>query len=189
MIRLKDFSDMNSYRLKTRSFALISLFLSNTVNPEGEDIIMVSIFEVFSEYIVEMNRYLQRIKELEMNKFGLHAKHTMCLYYLGKYPEGLTPGELTRLCCEDKAATSRNLAQLESCGLISREMPKDKRAYRTVYNLTESGLATYESMNERVKAALAGCSIDMDDEKREKFYISMKNILDNLKAYVENSES
>lgn len=150
---------------------------------------MISIFEVFSEYIVEMNRYLQRIKELEMKKLGLHAKHTMCLYYLGKYPNGLTPGELTKLCCEDKAATSRNLAQLEKSGLVYHEIPKDKRAYRTVYNLTESGIATFSNINEKVKSALAGCSIDMDDEKRERFYSTMKNILDNLKAYVGNADN
>lgn len=150
---------------------------------------MIPIFEAFSEYIVEMNRYLQRIKEMEMNKLGLHAKHTMCLYYLGKHPEGLTPSELTRLCCEDKAAVSRTLAQLENSGLIVREIPEHKRAYRTVYNLTESGQATVKSLNDRVEAALAGCCIDMADGKREEFYASLKNILDNLKAYVDTADS
>lgn len=150
---------------------------------------MIPVFEAFSEYIVEMNRYLQRIKELEMSKLGLHAKHTMCLYYLGKHPEGLTPAELTKLCCEDKAATSRTLAQLENGGLIIREMPKDKRAYRTVYNLTENGERTFNSLNGRVEAALAGCSIDMDDAKREEFYSSLKSILDNLKAYVDRADN
>lgn len=52
----------------------------------------------------------------------------MCLYYLGKHPEGLTTSELTKLCCEDKAAVSRALSQLESGGLIVREAPENKRA-------------------------------------------------------------
>lgn len=150
---------------------------------------MISVFEAFSEYIVEMNRYLQRIKEIEMNKLGLHAKHTMCLYYLGKHPEGLTPSELTKLCCEDKAAVSRALSQLENGGLIVRKIPENKRAYRTVYNLTEDGKAIVRRLNDRVEAALSGCCIDMADGKREEFYASLKTILGNLKAYVETQES
>ena len=47
-------------------------------------------FETFSLSILELNRYLQKIKELEMKQFGLKANHTMCLYYLGQHPEGLT---------------------------------------------------------------------------------------------------
>ena len=47
-------------------------------------------FETFSLSILELNRYLQKIKELEMKQFGLKASHTMCLYYLGQHPEGLT---------------------------------------------------------------------------------------------------
>ena len=39
-------------------------------------------FETFSLSILELNRYLQKIKELEMKQFGLKASHTMCLYYL-----------------------------------------------------------------------------------------------------------
>lgn len=150
---------------------------------------MISVFEAFSEYIVEMNRYLQRIKEIEMNKLGLHAKHTMCLYYLGKHPEGLTPSELTKLCCEDKAAVSRALSQLENGGLIVRKIPENKRAYRTVYNLTEDGKAIVRRLNDRVEAALSGCCINMADGKREEFYASLKTILGNLKAYVETQES
>ena len=38
-------------------------------------------FETFSLSILELNRYLQKIKELEMKQFGLKANHTMCLYY------------------------------------------------------------------------------------------------------------
>ena len=45
-------------------------------------------FETFSLSILELNRYSQKIKELEMKQFGLKANHTMCLYYLGQHPEG-----------------------------------------------------------------------------------------------------
>lgn len=149
---------------------------------------MVPVFEAFSEYIVEINRCLQRIKELEMSRFGLHARHTMCLYYLGRHPEGLSPGNLTRLCCEDKAAVSRTLTQLENSELIFRDMPKDKRAYRTVYKLTGKGEHLFQNLNDRVQAALAGCCIEMDEAKREEFYGSLKQILENLRAYIRSAD-
>ena len=64
-------------------------------------------FETFSGSIVQLNRCLQKIKDLEMRRLGLRANHAMCLYYLGRHPEGLTATQLTDLCREDKAAISR----------------------------------------------------------------------------------
>lgn len=63
-------------------------------------------FETFSLSILELNRYLQKIKELEMKQFGLKASHTMCLYYLGQHPEGLT-----------RNAAHRTLQGRQSCRL------------------------------------------------------------------------
>lgn len=149
---------------------------------------MISRFEAFSEYIAELNRCIQRIKEVEMNKLGLHAKHTMCLYYLGKYPEGLTPTELTKRCYEDKAAVSRTLAQLENKGFISRGLPEDKRAYRAVYNLTESGEEIVKKINERVKTVLIDAGIGLNDEQRSELYMCLELILNNLKNHLESAD-
>lgn len=80
-----------------------------------------------------------KLKELEMGQMDLKAGYTMCLYYLGKHPEGLTATQLTELCKEDKAAISRTLSQLSSKGLVSCELPEHKRSYRTLYYLTEEG--------------------------------------------------
>ena len=46
-------------------------------------------FERFVVSITELHRYLQKLKELEMGQMDLKAGYTMCLYYLGKHPEGL----------------------------------------------------------------------------------------------------
>ena len=58
-------------------------------------------FERFVVSITELHRYLQKLKELEMGQMDLKAGYTMCLYYLGKHPEGLTATQLTELCKED----------------------------------------------------------------------------------------
>ena len=78
-------------------------------------------FERFVVSITELHRYLQKLKELEMGQLDLKAGYTMCLYYLGKHPEGLTATQLTELCKEDKAAISRTLSQLSAKGLVSCE--------------------------------------------------------------------
>ena len=78
-------------------------------------------FEAFTGYMLQFNRYIQKIKEIEMQQFGLHAMHTMCLYYLNKNRQGLTSGQLTQLCREDKAAISRCLKQLTSLKSVRTE--------------------------------------------------------------------
>ena len=51
-------------------------------------------FEKFTTYIMQFNRYIQKIKEIEMKEFNLHANHTMCIYFLSKNKDGLTSTEL-----------------------------------------------------------------------------------------------
>ena len=121
-------------------------------------------FETFSLSILELNRYLQKIKELEMKQLGLKASHTMCLYYLGQHPEGLTATQLTELCKEDKAAVSRCLSQLSDRQLVVCEQPADhKRSYRSRYMLTVQGLT---------------------EERRRDFYGALAIISENLSDYL-----
>lgn len=93
-------------------------------------------FERFVVSITELHRYLQKLKELEMGQLDLKAGYTMCLYHLGKHPEGLTATQLTELCKEDKAAISRTLSQLSAKGWYPVNCG-NKRSYRTLYYLTE----------------------------------------------------
>lgn len=144
---------------------------------------MIQRFEQFVISVVELNRSLQRIKEQEMKRFGLHATHTMCLYYLGQYPTGRNFKELTELTREDKASVSRTLARLEQMELIRKETPEQKRAYRVNYLLTTQGQQLVEKINERIKAAVFNGGSGLSDEERDVFYHSMQRILDNLAKY------
>lgn len=144
---------------------------------------MIQRFEQFVISVVELNRSLQRIKEQEMKRFGLHATHTMCLYYLGQYPKGRNFKELTELTREDKASVSRTLARLEQMELIRKETPEQKRAYRVNYVLTTQGQQLVEKINERIKTAVFNGGSGLSDEERDVFYHSMQRILDNLAKY------
>ncbi len=105
-------------------------------------------FEAFTGSILELNRYLQKLKEIEMRPYGLRAGHVMCLYYLGKNPQGLTATELTEVCREDKAAVSRSLSQLIQKDLVCGDFPEHKRA------LTSGSLGLTQLQKENLYAAM-----------------------------------
>lgn len=145
-------------------------------------------FETFTGSILELNRYLQRLKDIEMKPFGLRANHVMCLYYLGKNPDGLTVTQLAETCKEDKAAVSRCLAQLVERELVCGNFPENKRSYRTKLFLTESGRELVQHIYHRVDAAMVGGSNGLTDEQRDNLYAAMEIIISNLARYIELRE-
>lgn len=145
-------------------------------------------FESFCASVIELNRCIQKIKDMEMRRFGLRANHTMCLYYLGCHEDGLTATRLTDLCKEDKSAISRCLAQLIDKGLVECSVPQNKRSYRTVHYLTDAGRAMVDKMNERVAVALFNGGNGLSDKQREDFYDAMDIILQNLSNYISNEQ-
>ena len=78
-------------------------------------------FETFVTTISTIHRYMQKIKSTEMKTLGLKGTHVMCLYSLGKHPEGLTATQLCRLCGEDKAAISRAITELTDKKFVCSE--------------------------------------------------------------------
>ena len=141
-------------------------------------------FERFVVSITELHRYLQKLKELEMGQLDLKAGYTMCLYHLGKHPEGLTATQLTELCKEDKAAISRTLSQLSAKGLVSCELPQNKRSYRTLYYLTDEGSTVVKKIGSRIYSALAHGGDGMTEEQRVNLYDSLERISHNLEQYL-----
>lgn len=146
-------------------------------------------FDVFTGSILELNRYLQKIKDMEMKPFGLRANHVMCLYHLGKNPGGLTATELTAACREDKAAISRCLAQLTDRGLVSGDFPEHKRSYRTKLYLTEAGRELVHTIDRKVDAAMTSGSSGLTAQQREDFYSIVNIIINNLSHYVSETEA
>lgn len=145
-------------------------------------------FESFAGSVLDLNRCLQKIKDLEMKQFGLKGAHTMCLYYLGQHDEGLTAARLTKLCREDKSAVSRCLNQLISKDLVCCKLPENKRSYRTLHYLTDQGKSLVVKMNERIEHALMSGGRNLSDEERNVFYDTMEHILDNLTQYLQGKE-
>lgn len=141
-------------------------------------------FETFTGSILELNRYLQKLKDIEMKPFGLRANHVMCLYHLGKNPQGLTVTQMAEACKEDKAAVSRCMAQLVERGLVQGNFPENKRSYRTRLTLTASGQELVEKIYQKVDAAMIGGSSGLTEAQRENLYAAMEIIINNLSRYI-----
>lgn len=146
-------------------------------------------FGVFTLSVAELNRLLRKIKERKMGELGLQGNHTMCLYYLGAHPEGLTATELVSRCKEDKAAVSRTLARLAEAGLIACDPPGDKRSYRTRYRLTGRGTEIVKEVNARIEDAVFNGGSGLSEEQRAVFYDALDRILRNLTDYLNKEGS
>ena len=145
-------------------------------------------FETFTGSILELNRYLQKLKDIEMKPFGLRANHVMCLYHLGKNPQGLTVTQMAEACKEDKAAVSRCMAQLVERGLVQGTFPENKRSYRTRLTLTASGQELVAKIYQKVDAAMIGGSSGLTEAQRENLYAAMEIIINNLSRYIAAQE-
>lgn len=154
---------------------------------------MLDRFGTFATTIASIYRSIQKIKSLEMKALDLKGTHVMCLYFLGKEPEGLTASQLCRLCGEDKAAISRTVADLTRKSYVrnmdSVPSSPSKRAYRTRIVLTDKGVSSIAYINERVNHVLDMVGPDLDENQRNDFYRTLTQISDHLKKYIQAEES
>ncbi len=140
-------------------------------------------FEKFAITIAQLNRYVQKIKSMEMTDLGLKGNHTMCLYYMGRNINGLTSSELCNLCKEDKAAISRTVAELENIGLIKAEDTDGKKEYRTKLHLTNEGCKVVDKIDAKIEKAVNIGGNGLDDNQREAFYATLDIIAENLENF------
>lgn len=143
-------------------------------------------FETFATTILMIHRCIQKIKDREMLLYGLKGTHVMCLYSLGKEPEGLTASELCSICGEDKAAISRTVSDLTDKEFVSLNTDGQKRAYRTKVLLTEKGKNVIAYINERIEIALRSVGEGLSDSQRNSFYSSLSLIANNLMKYTKS---
>ncbi len=141
-------------------------------------------FEAFVLTILRLNRAVQKIKELEMNRLGLKGSHATCLFYLGEHPDdGLTIGQLAEACCEDKAAVSRSVAQLVEKGLAKNNAPEGSRGYRSPYRLTPAGQVVASQMYDRIEKVVSVGGAGLTSQQRRSLYESLRLVLSNLDEY------
>jgi len=137
-------------------------------------------FETFTICIGQIYRCIQKIKHNEMTELGLRGTHVMCLYFLGRHPEGLTASELARICDEDRAAISRSVSELETRGYLFCETESGHKKYRSHLFLTELGNKAAELIYPKIDHALDLGGEGLNEQERSVFYSSLSLISSNL---------
>lgn len=140
---------------------------------------MENIFENFTITILKLNKLVQKIKNFEMQEYGLKTIHVMCGYYLHENPDGLTASALAKLTLEDKAAISRALKTMQEKGLISY----DPNKYNSHIQLTEKGREFAEAVKDKADRAVNAGSYDFTEDERRLFYKELGTIAVNLENY------
>ncbi len=136
-------------------------------------------FENFTFLILKAGKLIQKIKNIEMKKFGLKAVHVMCIYYLNRVKEGLTHAELVKATLEDKAAISRALSTLKNKHYISY----DEKKYNGLVLLTDEGKKVANVIEKRANNAVNIVGEILTEEERNRFYQSLKSLTENLFKY------
>ena len=141
---------------------------------------LIERFEAFTVSVTKAYKCIQKIKLVEAERIGLKSNHVMCIYYLGKNPEGLTATELCKLCVEDKAAVSRTIVDLTKKGFVKPTETDSGRKYRTKIMLTQEGRDINKQMKEAIAMEVSKFSSSLDEDERESFYRAFSHITDDL---------
>ncbi len=142
---------------------------------------MENVFENFTVTVMKINKTVQKIKQVEMQRYNLKSIHVMCIYYLSERKQGLTASELMRLTYEDKSALSRALKQLRNDGYVVYDVD----SYNAVITLTDKGKQIATDVISKIDKAVLFASADFTDEQRDFFYRSLSAICDNIQKYYE----
>lgn len=147
--------------------------------------------ERFEEFVSNINRaykHILKIKAYEMQEFGLKAAHVMTLFFIGKHPEGLTAGELSELCREDKAGISKALAELKKQGYVEADDADGTKKYRSKYKISEKGKSVYQKISEIIIHAVEVCSNGVSETERINFYNTLDVIVLNIEKFSKHLE-
>ena len=113
----------------------------------------------FSHATESVLKAITRYKNDCLARYGLRGMHLMTMVCLFRSDEdGLTPGELSRLCAVDKAFVSRVTGELKRMGYLSAEEGR----YNARVSLTERGREVtaeiYRMLNDAVERITEGVS-------------------------------
>lgn len=137
-------------------------------------------FDKFTHLIANISKCILKIKSVEMMDYGLKASHVKCIYYLyNNEGEGLKLKDLSELCDEDKAATSRNVKELEKTGYILAKQGGEQK-YKKPLKLTELGKKIGKAIMDKINKFLELASSGIKANERNKFYEQLTSISTNL---------
>lgn len=138
----------------------------------------------FTMSVTHAYKTIQQIKKHESTSLGIKGIHIMCVYFLSTHSDGLTVTELSTLCCEDKAATSRTVDNLIKMGYITDHTAnRQKRKWRSKLFLTTSGAKLVGNMKHIIAELINHLDYSFTAEEMKTFYKIFFTINDRLEKY------
>ena len=140
-------------------------------------------FEDFVGIISALSKEIQRIKNAEARRLGFRGADVMCLYYLVKYPDGLTAAELARMADVSRAAMSRTVAHLAEDGFVEvGGSDEEASRYRAPIRLTEKGYEAARPLDDIIHRVLDEAGGELAMRQRLQMYDSLNHILEKLRT-------
>jgi DNA-binding MarR family transcriptional regulator len=143
---------------------------------------------LFTGYIEEIYKSVQKIKAERMSAFGLRSTDTTVIAMLSQHPEGLTATELAAKCKVDKAVVSRSVKMLFEAGAV-KYASDGKKNYRSRLMLDERGMEIALAMSSMARDAVAAANEGIAPEELQSFYKVLSTFNRNLKEHAKGIES
>ena len=130
----------------------------------------------FSHATESVLKAITRYKNDCLSPYGLRGMHLMTMISLYRSGEGLTPGDLCRLCAVDKAFVSRTTGELKRLGYLDASEGR----YNARVTLTERGREVTREIYGLLNDAVARITDGVPPEDVETFYGVLSRFSENL---------
>ena len=135
-------------------------------------------FVRFSNLVNRSSKSIQKLKRMNMERYGLSGAHTNCLYRLLQAQDtGLNQRELMELEQMDKAQVSRVLKELEAKEYVTTD---ETHGYKASYYLTPAGKRVAEEIAQIVNRYLNKIGEGMTEAQRRTFYEAFEMVATDL---------
>lgn len=142
-------------------------------------------FESFVLLVDSAHKHISKIKQMISADSSIKSVHTLWLYILSKYNDGLTPTELAEKTNIDRSLVSREIRELVSEGYVDHSYPKGKRGYNTKITLTDKGRDLARQIAASALAVQSAVSQSISAEELKVFYTTLYKICKNLEGITE----
>lgn len=145
-------------------------------------------FSEFTLMLANTGRAINRIKNIEMEKYGLKGTQVNCIFYLYKAQTPLSAKDICSLSDEDKGAVSRTLKELEQKGYVVCQASQNKKRYNAPLQLTLAGQELARVIIEKIEGIIDYDQSFISEQELADFYQTFNKIYSNLKSVVAHYE-
>ncbi len=142
-------------------------------------------FVMFINRIDAMQKYLRRIRAALGADMDMKGVHTLWVYLLSSYPEGLTSAEIAEVCSVDRSLVSREIEMLKENGIVELQDANGRRVYNSTVRLTEKGKNIASEIEAGALRVQNAVDVGITEEELSIFYGITEKMCANFKAIVD----